>query len=146
MFIVLQVCSLKYLVTFLMEYCLESKYVDSFLTPDAFDAYNIALQGLPQTTEIKSENPPAPSENYIPIFAQASAPTFDWEVYKSHLVTSKLGRVVLLTETARSTTDFLEGPTLLHDGIAVIADRQTQGKGRAGNIWLSPIGKVNVDK
>ena len=95
---------------------------------------------------LPGENPPAPSENYIPIFAQASSPTFNWEVYKSHLVTSKLGRVVLLTETARSTTDFLDGPTLLHDGIAVIADRQTQGKGRAGNIWLSPIGKGTVDK
>jgi hypothetical protein len=39
-----------------MEYCLESKYVESFLTPDAFDAYNIALQGLPQTApEVKKE-------------------------------------------------------------------------------------------
>ena len=85
------------------------------------------------------ENPPVPSENYIPIFTQTSS-TFDWTVYQLHLFTSKLGRVVLHTETARSTMDYLDGPTLLHDGIAIIADRQTQGKGRAGNIWLSPVG------
>ena len=73
MFTVLQVCSLKSLVTFLMEYCLESKYVDSFLTPDAFDAYNIALQGLPKTTEIKSENPPAPSTSAAMSLQQTSS-------------------------------------------------------------------------
>ncbi len=60
-----------------MEYCLESKYVESFLTPDAFDAYNIALQGLPQTTpEVKKEVSPShvPSTSQQQKFKPRSPP------------------------------------------------------------------------
>jgi hypothetical protein len=87
-----------------------------------------------------------PSENYIPIDTETSSSTFDWKTFSSELKTSKLGRVVIHTETARSTTDFLDGPNFMHDGLAVIADRQTQGRGRAGNVWLSPEGNRHSAK
>ncbi len=84
---------------------------------------------------------PIPSADYIPIFTETSSRTFNWNGYKAELVTSRLGRVVIHTETARTTTDFFNGPTFLHDGLAVIADRQTEGHGRSGNVWLSPLGQ-----
>ena len=87
-----------------------------------------------------------PSEEYIPIHTEETSATFDWKAFSSELTTSKLGRVVVHTETARSTTDFLSGPTFVQHGLAVVADRQTQGRGRGGNVWLSPEGNYDSAK
>ena len=87
-----------------------------------------------------NDSSPIPSAGYIPIFTGTSSRTFNWNDYKAELGTSRLGRVVIHTETARTTTDFVTGPIFLHDGLAVIADRQTEGQGRSGNVWLSPLG------
>ena len=82
-----------------------------------------------------------PSELYVPIVMAENSVTFNFEAYKAELSTSRLGRIVVHAETTRTTNDFVNGPNFLHDGIVVIADRQTQGRGRAGNVWLSPPGK-----
>ena len=82
-----------------------------------------------------------PSETYVPIVESEASPTFNFKAFKADLSTSTLGRVIIHTETTRTTNDFLNGPNFLHDGIVIIADRQTQGHGRAGNIWMSPPGK-----
>ena len=42
-------------MTYIIEYCLESRFIDRFMSQDAFDAYNIALEGLPKKIEIKLE-------------------------------------------------------------------------------------------
>jgi len=85
-----------------------------------------------------------PSETYIPIVKSGNSPTFNFESFSSDLRTSRLGRVVIHVETTRTTNDFFDGPNFLHDGIVVVADKQTQGRGRAGNIWLSPLGNVRL--
>ncbi|XP_049806651.1 uncharacterized protein LOC126249056 isoform X4 [Schistocerca nitens] len=55
------------------------------------------------------------------------------------LKTKVLGQVVLYTEVMTSSMDVLEGAELL-DGLAVVTHRQTRGKGRSGNTWISPEG------
>ncbi|XP_048872145.1 biotin--protein ligase [Brienomyrus brachyistius] len=70
-------------------------------------------------------------------------PQFSLETYSLHLRTRTLGRCVLFAETTPSTMDLLEGLMLQlpqEVGLIAIAARQTEGRGRAGNAWLSPLG------
>ncbi|XP_072471010.1 biotin--protein ligase [Notamacropus eugenii] len=68
---------------------------------------------------------------------------FNLEIYQKNLQTKQLGKVVLFAEVTSSTMSLLDGlmfevpPDL---GLVAIAARQTQGKGRGGNVWLSPLG------
>ncbi|XP_054569507.1 biotin--protein ligase isoform X2 [Eptesicus fuscus] len=68
---------------------------------------------------------------------------FDLEIYRQNLQTKQLGRVVLFAEVTSSTMNLLDGlmfETPQEMGLIAIAVRQTQGKGRGGNAWLSPVG------
>ena len=94
---------------------------------------------------------------------------FDTELYLGRLTTRRLGRCLCLyARTATSTFDLLtmtkvgnlatllrrsgalpdsqiSAPSLPRknasvDGAVAIADRQTAGRGRGGNVWLSPAG------
>ncbi|KAL8603079.1 hypothetical protein ACOMHN_015644 [Nucella lapillus] len=68
---------------------------------------------------------------------------FDPAVYWRHLTTSVLGRVVMYTEIIPTTMIVFEGIqfSLPEDlGVIAVAGRQTSGKGRGGNQWLSPMG------
>ena len=57
------------------------------------------------------------------------------------MATSRVGRLLLLAEVLPSTQTILHGDgCLIHDGLAVLANRQTAGQGRSGNSWLSPQG------
>lgn len=56
------------------------------------------------------------------------------------LKTKIIGRTCLYFDIVGSTHSVLEGCDLFPDGFAVIARRQTQGRGRSGNIWMSPEG------
>ena len=75
---------------------------------------------------------------YIPI---RNDPTelFNWKEYQMHLKTTNLGRNIIHCNVITSTFDLLQGK-FLKSGLAVIADRQTSGKGRSANKWLSPKG------
>uniref|UniRef100_A0A8C5MAP3 Holocarboxylase synthetase n=1 Tax=Leptobrachium leishanense TaxID=445787 RepID=A0A8C5MAP3_9ANUR len=68
---------------------------------------------------------------------------FDLEMYRENLQTEKLGKAVLFAEVTTSTFNLLDG-LMFHQpkemGLIAIAGRQTQGKGRGGNVWLSPKG------
>lgn len=86
-----------------------------------------------------NDDSPSPSEKYIPIF-ECEPSTFDWKKFSAELKTNSLGRVLIHTQIARTTFDFVDGIALMKHGFTVIADRQTGGKGRAGNTWLSPEG------
>ncbi|XP_075449893.1 biotin--protein ligase isoform X2 [Ascaphus truei] len=72
-----------------------------------------------------------------------SSEDFSLETYRKNLHTEKLGKVVLFAEVTTTTFDLLEG-LMFHEpkemGLIAIAARQTQGKGRGGNAWLSPKG------
>ncbi|XP_076445660.1 uncharacterized protein LOC143283340 [Babylonia areolata] len=68
---------------------------------------------------------------------------FNPEVYWRHLSTSVMGRVVMYTEVIPTTMTVFEGIqfSLPEDiGVICVAGRQTSGKGRGGNQWLSPLG------
>ncbi|XP_078121551.1 biotin--protein ligase isoform X2 [Sander vitreus] len=72
-----------------------------------------------------------------------SWPHFSMETYSKNLKTSLLGHAVLYAEMVTSTMDLLQGLTLhLPKDVALIAvaARQSQGRGRGRNAWLSPLG------
>ncbi|XP_031468522.1 biotin--protein ligase [Phasianus colchicus] len=72
-----------------------------------------------------------------------SSEHFSLETYQQNLQTKKLGKIVLFTEVTTTTMNLLDGLMFKlpeEMGLIAIAVRQTQGKGRGGNVWLSPIG------
>ncbi|KAM4795949.1 biotin--protein ligase [Rhinophrynus dorsalis] len=73
----------------------------------------------------------------------ASWEDFSLEAYRANLHTEKLGKIVLFSEVTTTTFNQLDG-LMFHEpeemGLISIATRQTQGKGRGGNDWLSPLG------
>ena len=76
--------------------------------------------------------------SYLPI-RNNSSKSFDWDEFQSHLTTKSLGRNIIHADLITSTMDLTTGE-LLKSGLVVIADRQTSGKGRGANKWLSPNG------
>ncbi|XP_060226762.1 biotin--protein ligase isoform X5 [Meriones unguiculatus] len=72
-----------------------------------------------------------------------SSEHFNLETYRRNLRTTRLGKVVLFAEVTPTTMSLLGG--LMFEmpqemGLIAIAVRQTQGKGRGPNAWLSPVG------
>ncbi|XP_030325366.1 biotin--protein ligase isoform X1 [Calypte anna] len=72
-----------------------------------------------------------------------SSEHFNLKTYLQNLQTKKLGKIVLFTEVTTTTMNLLDG--LMFElpeemGLIAIAVQQTQGKGRSGNVWLSPMG------
>ncbi|XP_057176729.1 biotin--protein ligase isoform X3 [Triplophysa rosa] len=68
---------------------------------------------------------------------------FSLQTYQHNLQTRRLGQTVLYADVTSSTMDLLESLILKlpeEMGLIAIAARQTQGKGRGGNVWLSPMG------
>ncbi|CAL8365217.1 unnamed protein product [Lota lota] len=68
---------------------------------------------------------------------------FSLDTYKSHLRTRILGHTVLYADVIPTTMDLLEGMVvdLPEDiGLIAVAGRQSHGRGRGGNTWLSPLG------
>ncbi|XP_068281402.1 biotin--protein ligase isoform X4 [Nyctibius grandis] len=72
-----------------------------------------------------------------------SSEHFSLKTYQQNLQTKKLGKILLFTEVTTTTMNLLDGLMLElpeEMGLIAIAVRQTQGKGRGGNVWLSPVG------
>ncbi|KAK2527162.1 Hlcs [Columba guinea] len=72
-----------------------------------------------------------------------SSEHFSLKTYQQNLQTKKLGKILLFTEVTTTTMNLLDG--LVFElpeemGLIAVAVRQTQGKGRGGNVWLSPMG------
>ncbi|XP_045669511.1 biotin--protein ligase isoform X2 [Ursus americanus] len=72
-----------------------------------------------------------------------SSEDFNLDIYRQNLQTERLGKVILFAEVTPTTMNLLEG--LMFEipqemGLIAIAVRQTQGKGRGANAWLSPMG------
>lgn len=92
------------------------------------------------------DGPPLP-EGSLPLVTDSSdsqtGTQFSMETYSKNLKTSLLGHTLLYTETTTSTMDLLDGLVqhLPKDvGLIAVAGRQTQGRGRGRNSWLSPLG------
>ena len=56
------------------------------------------------------------------------------------LTTKVLGRTGLYFDVVGSTHSILEGCDSFPDGLVVVARRQSQGRGRMGNVWISAEG------
>nr|XP_024095230.2 biotin--protein ligase isoform X2 [Pongo abelii] len=72
-----------------------------------------------------------------------SSEHFSLEIYRQNLQTKQLGKVILFAEVTPTTMRLLDGlmfQTPQEMGLIAIAARQTEGKGRGGNAWLSPVG------
>ncbi|XP_015273427.1 PREDICTED: biotin--protein ligase [Gekko japonicus] len=72
-----------------------------------------------------------------------SSEHFSLEIYKQNLQARNLGKVVLFTEVTSTTMNLLDGLMFKvpqETGLIAVAVQQTQGKGRGGNTWLSPVG------
>ncbi|XP_027007207.2 biotin--protein ligase isoform X1 [Tachysurus fulvidraco] len=68
---------------------------------------------------------------------------FSMEIYMQHLQSQRLGHTLLYADVTPTTMDLLEGLMLQLPedmGLIAVAARQTKGKGRGGNVWLSPLG------
>ncbi|XP_041089099.1 biotin--protein ligase [Polyodon spathula] len=85
-------------------------------------------------------------EGIIPLVTQPSgfsSEQLDLQTYSRSLRSRSLGQIVLFAEVTPTTMDLLDGLMLRlpqEMGLIAIAGRQTQGKGRGGNAWLSPLG------
>ncbi|KAL3883228.1 hypothetical protein ACJMK2_029516 [Sinanodonta woodiana] len=69
--------------------------------------------------------------------------TFAEDIYWENLTSEVLGNTVLYVDIVPTTMPLLEGllfSTPVTVGLIAIAGRQTAGKGRGGNAWLSPVG------
>ncbi|KAJ7996983.1 hypothetical protein DPEC_G00224190 [Dallia pectoralis] len=72
-----------------------------------------------------------------------SCESFSLHTYIQHLETRRLGHTLLYAHVTPTTMDLLEGLMLKlpeEMGLVAVAAQQTQGKGRGGNAWLSPLG------
>lgn len=86
------------------------------------------------------------SPSLMPVITQMGSfcsEHFSLSIYQQHLQTKKLGKILLFTEVTTTTMNLLDG--LMFElpeemGLIAVAVRQTQGKGRGGNVWLSPVG------
>ncbi|XP_060090262.1 biotin--protein ligase [Heteronotia binoei] len=86
------------------------------------------------------------TSSLIPVVTKVETFTSEYfilEIYKQNLQTRNLGRVVLFTEVTSTTMNLLDGLMFKvpqEIGLIAIAVQQTQGRGRGGNTWLSPVG------
>lgn len=87
----------------------------------------------------RGEKGAPPTHSLLPIRVLECPPNFSTLLYYDNLESLELGRLVIYSDTLTSTTHVLAGRRLRH-GLVVIAGRQTGGRGRGGNIWLSPPG------
>ncbi|KAK0416252.1 hypothetical protein QR680_012378 [Steinernema hermaphroditum] len=89
---------------------------------------------------------PLPSTELIPVEIRrrsTGVPDFDEHLYFDNLKTAKIGKVLISFPVCESTMNISRsivagfGAT---NGILVVAQKQTKGRGRGGNMWLSPAG------
>ncbi|XP_064262648.1 biotin--protein ligase isoform X3 [Passer domesticus] len=113
---------------------------------------NVDAEGLRASSKVslkfvsscESKVEVAPS--LVPVITEMesfSSEHFSLKTYQQHLQTKKLGKILLFTEVTTTTMNLLDG--LMFElpeemGLIAVAVRQTQGKGRGGNVWLSPVG------
>ncbi|XP_043929068.1 biotin--protein ligase isoform X2 [Protopterus annectens] len=79
----------------------------------------------------------------VTTFPEFSSEYFSLHTYQQNLRTEKLGQIVFFVEVTPTTMSLFDGlmtNSPQGNGLIAIAARQTQGRGRGGNAWLSPVG------
>lgn len=105
----------------------------------------------------RDETPPSATEKLLPIYVHSCPERFstvryfevrnDAAVFErskrsvtfQNLKSDIFGRLVIYADVVTSSMDVITGAKLKH-GIVVIPSEQTGGRGRGGNVWLSPKG------
>jgi len=70
---------------------------------------------------------------------KTASDTLDSEKIKASLKTSRIGKKILVYQNITSTSDIATeyAEDKKNDGLAVFAEKQTKGRGRAGNKWIT---------
>ncbi|XP_026332395.1 biotin--protein ligase [Hyposmocoma kahamanoa] len=90
---------------------------------------------------LRDEHPTqSPSAYFLPVYVYECPEHFSTVEYFDNLSTIALGRLVVYADVM-STTMLVTDSALLH-GVAAVARRQTAGRGRGGNTWITPPGQA----
>ena len=138
--------------TFQQDFKFPSSLQQSKLRLEFFNMEDDAKAGSVEATNVVAicHKYTQETNNYLPLFkfslkkkimGEEEEENFDFNLEKfgSSLKTKYLGRSLIYIPVVNSTFDVLDGQSLMH-GLAVITDRQLQGRGRGQNKWLSPRG------
>ncbi|XP_023176975.2 biotin--protein ligase isoform X3 [Drosophila hydei] len=87
----------------------------------------------------KDDKAPAANSNVLPILIHSCPDDFSTVDYFDNLKTEHIGRLVIYAPVLSSSMHVVNDLELMH-GIAVLPVQQTDGIGRSGNQWLSPLG------
>ncbi|CAL8133784.1 unnamed protein product [Orchesella dallaii] len=107
-----------------------------FLTsnPSTVQQADLTVEFIP-----RGEKGSLPSHLRFPVRILECPLKFSTVEYYENLTTRELGRLVIYTDVITSTMNVISGHFLRH-GLVAIAARQTSGRGRGNNVWLSPEG------
>ncbi|WIA41073.1 hypothetical protein OEZ86_004707 [Tetradesmus obliquus] len=71
----------------------------------------------------------------------SSSSCFRQQEFFKHLTSRRMGHTLLTTASIPSTQEFMRAQSMvLPEGAVLVADQQSRGKGRGGNVWTSPDG------
>ncbi|BFZ09694.1 hypothetical protein BsWGS_12734 [Bradybaena similaris] len=96
---------------------------------------------------VQSSTPKEATSTLLPVVTDLEYDThteyFNPQAYWRHLDTHTLGQLLFYTDVITSTMPVFDGLQFSipeHVGLIAVAGRQTSGRGRGGNSWLSPVG------
>ncbi|CAG9112896.1 unnamed protein product [Plutella xylostella] len=84
-----------------------------------------------------------PAADYLPVAVYECPEYFNTVDYFDNLTSAAVGRLVIYSDVMTSTQTLANSARLGH-GLAFVARRQTGGRGRGGNHWVSPPGQACV--
>ncbi|XP_061727921.1 uncharacterized protein LOC133533022 [Cydia pomonella] len=85
----------------------------------------------------------APAADFLPVHVYECPDHFSTVEYFDNLTSKELGRLVIYADTLTTTNAVTGGPPLAH-GVAAVARRQTIGRGRGGNAWITVPGQACI--
>ncbi|XP_048478124.1 biotin--protein ligase [Plutella xylostella] len=84
-----------------------------------------------------------PAADYLPVSVYECPEYFNTVDYFDNLTSTAVGRLVIYSDVMTSTQTLANSARLGH-GLAFVARRQTGGRGRGSNHWVSPPGQACV--
>ncbi|XP_063374680.1 biotin--protein ligase isoform X2 [Cydia amplana] len=85
----------------------------------------------------------APAAHFLPVHVYECPDHFSTVEYFDNLTSKELGRLVIYADTLTTTNAVTGGPPLAH-GVAAVARRQTFGRGRGDNAWITVPGQACI--
>ncbi|CAL8085460.1 unnamed protein product [Calicophoron daubneyi] len=88
---------------------------------------------------------PVPALHICPTMDKLPSASFHWSDYFNTLRTHTLGQTLVWAESLTSSFEICEkffNKLAPNSGLILVSDRQTKGKGRGANRWISPVGQA----